>query len=528
MSQHRGFEQLLHLAIELAGVQRAALIVMHRSGLRIEAEVRAQQAGVVMVTRDDPLTDFELPRSALDHVLRSRQSLLINDLTRPPSESAEWPPQRGPRSALFVPLLAQAQVIGALYVESDAADRAFSAPWRAVVESLASQAATVLENARLTAALGRSEALLAQTERLSSTGSFSWRPLTHEFRCSRQTLAIFDFDPTAPPTLEMIGLRVHPQDVSLLQEMFDQGRGRGGDLDYELRLQMPDGSDKHVRLLAHEYRDDQGQLEYIGAIHDVTGLRGLEQALAKSRADLTHVARVSSLGRLAASIAHEVTQPLSGIITNAGTCLAMLSADPPDLGAARDTARRIIRDTDRAVGVVARLRALFVKRAPTLNLVDLNLAAREVATLCSWDLQKAGVALQEEYSDPLPPVVGDRVQLQQVILNLVLNAADAMRTVDDRERLLIIKTQWDGADQVHLSVRDAGVGFEPQRLDTLFEPFYTTKSEGMGIGLSVSRCIIEGHHGRLWALLNEGPGATFAFALPCTSNVNQSAPQIAR
>ena len=221
-----------------------------------------------------------------------------------------------------------------------------------------------------------------------------------------------------------------------------------------------------------------------------------------------------SLAALTASIAHEVNQPLSGILTNASTCLRMLNADPPNVDGARETVRRTLRDVNRASDVITGLRALFARRDAPTGLVDLNEAASEVVELSWADLQKSRVILRTELGPDLPLVTGDRVQLQQVILNLVRNACDAMRGVTDRPRLLAIRTERDGEDQVRLTVQDAGVGLDPQRVDRLFEAFYTTKSNGMGIGLSVSRAIIESHHGRLWATPNDGPGATFAFSVP--------------
>jgi signal transduction histidine kinase len=218
---------------------------------------------------------------------------------------------------------------------------------------------------------------------------------------------------------------------------------------------------------------------------------------------------------LTASIAHEVNQPLSGIITNASTCLRMLAADPPNVDGARETARRTIRDGNRASDVITRLRALFSKRDATTDAVDLNDATREVIALSLSDLQRNRVILRSELADDLPPVTGDRVQLQQVILNLLRNASEAMSAVDDRPRQLVIRTERDEGDRLRLSVQDAGVGFEPQGVDRLFEAFYTTKSDGMGIGLSVSRSIIESHHGSLLAAPNDGPGAIFSFSIPC-------------
>ena len=217
---------------------------------------------------------------------------------------------------------------------------------------------------------------------------------------------------------------------------------------------------------------------------------------------------------MTASIAHEVNQPLAGIITNASTCLRMLAANPLNIDGARETARRTIRDGNRASEVITRLRALFSKRAVTIEPVDLNEAAREVIALSWGDLQRNGVVLRAELADELPLVGGDRVQLQQVIINLLRNASDAMSGVDDRRRQVVISTAPDEDHHVRLTVKDTGVGFGPQGAERLFEAFYTTKSDGMGIGLSVSRSIIESHHGRLWAVSNDGPGATFSFSIP--------------
>ena len=221
-----------------------------------------------------------------------------------------------------------------------------------------------------------------------------------------------------------------------------------------------------------------------------------------------------SLGVLTASIAHEVNQPLCGIVTNVSTCLRMLAADPPNLDGAREAARRAIRDGNRASEVIARLRALFGKKHIKTESVDLNQAAREAIALLLNDLQRNRVIVRLELAADLPLVSGDGVQLQQVILNLLRNASDAMSTVADRPRQLVIRTERDEEDRVRLSVKDVGVGFDPQAANRLFAAFYTTKNDGMGIGLSVSRSIIERHRGRLWATLNDGPGATFSFSIP--------------
>ena len=362
--------------------------------------------------------------------------------------------------------------------------------------------------------LRRSEAFLAEGQRLSLTGSFSWKVATDEITWSEQLYRIYEFDSGLPVTLEMIRTRVHPDDDTLLERMIEQARDGMSDFEWQYRLVMPDRTIKYLHSVAHATRDQDGDLEYIAAVQDVTARRTSEEALAKARSELAQVARATSLGVLTASIAHEVNQPLSGIITNAGTCLRMLDADPPNLEGARETARRTIRDGNRASDVIARLRALFSKDELTLEALDLNEVSREVIALSESDLQRNRVALRSEFAEDLPTLTGDRIQLQQVILNLVRNASDAMANVQDRPRLVLIRTARDGADQVCVSVRDAGVGVDPENVSKLLDAFYTTKSDGMGIGLSVSRSIVERHHGRLWAEPNDGPGATFSFSIP--------------
>jgi PAS domain S-box-containing protein len=362
--------------------------------------------------------------------------------------------------------------------------------------------------------LRRSQAFIAEGQRLARLGSFSWRVESGQITWSDQLYRIFEFEPGGLVTLERIGSRVHPEDTPLLRDMIERAQRAAGDLEYEHRLLMPNQSVKYLHLVAHGTQDQDGRLEYIGAVQDVTERRLAEEALTQARSDLAHVTRVTSLGVLTASIAHEVSQPLSGIITNAGTCLRMLAAEPPNVEGARETAKRTIRDGNRASELITRLRALFSKKESTTEPVDLNEAAQEVIALSLSELQRNRVILRPEFADDLPVVTGDRVQLQQVILNLLKNASDAMRAVNDRPRQLQIRTERGTDDQVRLTVRDAGVGLDPQAMDRLFQAFYTTKNDGMGIGLSVSRSIIERHHGRLWAEPNDGPGATFSFSIP--------------
>jgi PAS domain S-box-containing protein len=364
--------------------------------------------------------------------------------------------------------------------------------------------------------LRRSEAFLAEGQRLSLTGSFCWKVATDEITWSEQLYRIYELEVGVPLTLDLIRTRVHPEDVSLIEKMkaVEQLQHGAKDFDWQYRLQMPDRSVKYMHAVAHPIRNHEGQLEYIAVVQDVTAHRTSEEALAKARSELAKVSRAMSLGVLTASIAHEVNQPLSGVITNAGTCLRMLDADPPNLEGARETARRMIRDGNRASDVITRLRALFSNDDLTVELLDLNEITEEVITLSLSDLQRNRVAVRSELAAGLPLISGDRIQLQQVILNLLRNACDAMLDVHDQPRELVISTLREDGDHVRLSVRDVGVGVDSGSMNKLLDAFYTTKSDGMGIGLSVSLSIIERHGGRLWAEPNEGPGATFSFSVP--------------
>ena len=376
-------------------------------------------------------------------------------------------------------------------------------------------ASAAIERMRSDEALKRSAALLERTQQLSSTCCFSWRAKTDEIIWSKELGQLFELDAAeVPVTLELIGTRVHPEDLPSFHEMIERLRSGVSDFEFEHRLLLPDNSVKYLHVVAHRTRDPEGELEYIGAVQDVTHRRQAEEALAKLRAELARAARVASLGVLTAAIAHEVNQPLAGIVTNAGMCRRMLGVDPPDIEKARESASRTIRDAERASEVIKRLRALFCKKGVTCESLDLNEATREVVALSLSELERNKVMVRMELARELPPVQGDRVQLQQVILNLLLNASDAMGGIDDRPRRIVIRTERDEEDRVQLSVRDTGVGFGSQGADRLFDAFYTTKSNGMGIGLSVSRSIVESHSGRLWATPNDGAGATFSFSIP--------------
>ncbi len=373
-------------------------------------------------------------------------------------------------------------------------------------------ASIAIARARADEELRQREGFLAEGQRLSATGTFLWRVGTTEVRFTEELHRMFELGHDRPITHELIATRVHPDDLSLFRQMVDNGENDRGGLEYRIRLQMPDGRIKHVFTVARGTRTPGGELEYIGAIQDITERLLSEDAFNKLRSDLAHMARVTSLGTLTASIAHEVSQPLAGIVTNANTSVRMLTADPPNVTGALETSRRTIRDASRATDVVKRLRALFSKKDATLEPVDLNDAAQEVVSLTAGELTRNRVAVRSEFAEHLPRIRGDRVQLQQVILNLMLNASDAMNDIEDRQRQITVRTaSHDGG--VQLTVQDTGTGIASESAEKLFEAFYSTKASGMGIGLSVSRSIIEQHGGRMWASSNDGPGASVSFSI---------------
>jgi PAS domain S-box-containing protein len=312
--------------------------------------------------------------------------------------------------------------------------------------------------------------------------------------------------------LDVILPDFQPLNIALMTELLD---GRREQFNIEKQCRRKDGRLIWVRNnVSFLPGADGAPRNIMSIVEDISERKAAEESLQHTQARLSHAAEVATAAELSASIAHELNQPLSGIITNANTCLRMLDAEPPNVHGALETARRTIRDGNRASEVIRRLRALFSKSTLAIENVDLNEATREVIALSSSRLKKDQVVLRAELANGLPQVTGNRVQLQQVILNLLQNASDAMSAVDDRPRQLVVRTERDEDDGVRLSVQDTGVGFDPAAATQLFDAFYTTKNDGMGVGLSVSRSIIEGHRGHLWATPNDGPGATFSFYIP--------------
>jgi PAS domain S-box-containing protein len=316
---------------------------------------------------------------------------------------------------------------------------------------------------------------------------------------------------------------IHSEDLPRVVQVFTHSIASGDPYDFEARIRRFDGAYRWFQVRGLPLHDTSGQIvRWYVLLSDIDDRKRAESDLRDVHERFVDAQRLAALSTLTASIAHEVNQPLTGIITNASTCFRMLNADPPNIDGARETTRRTIRDGQRASEVITRLRAMFSKKEFMVESVDLNEAMREVVALSMNDLKRNRVVLQVELAERLPIIMGDRIQLQQVILNLLRNASEAMAEVNDHPRQLVLRTETDSEAGIRLIVRDTGVGLDHQSLDKLFEAFYTTKQGGMGIGLSVSRSIIERHQGRIWAEPNDGPGATFGFSIPVGGSIKKS------
>jgi signal transduction histidine kinase len=373
--------------------------------------------------------------------------------------------------------------------------------------------------ARLSGELMRSEAYLEEAQRLSNTGSFGWRPSTGEIVWSQESFRIFGYDKTLSVTLGMVIQRTHPEDRIYVQRILDRASTDGNDFDYEYRLLMPDGLIKHVHVVAHAAKDKTDRLEFIGAVMDVTEARRVEGQMHQARGELAHVARVTTLGELAAAIAHEVNQPLAALATNGNACLRWLDLEPPMLEEARIAVERMIDNGIRAGEVINRLRAMTKKSPPRRDILNINDAVVAVIALIGSEAQRNRVLLRTELSNDLPPVLGDRIQLQQVILNLIMNAIEATSGIEQTQRMVFVVSRKDETKGVLVEVQDSGRGLGGVAPDRLFDAFYTTKPDGMGIGLAVSRTIIDSHGGQLRALPGVPKGAVFQFRLPASEEM---------
>jgi PAS domain S-box-containing protein len=378
----------------------------------------------------------------------------------------------------------------------------------------------VTERKRAEEALRRGEAYLAEAQRLTHTGSWTYNPGGKGDYWSEENFRIWGFDPQqGAPDLETWLQRIHPEDRDRVREYRVKALQTRRDYDHEFRIVLPGGTVKHIQVIGHPVFSASGNLiEMVGTHVDVTERKRADEERERLRqleADLAHMNRVTMLGELASSLAHELNQPIAAAITSANACIRWLARNPPDLERARAAAVRIENDGSRAAEIIQRVRAFYKTGAPPQQeLVDLNEIAGEMLALLRNEASRHSISLRTELAPQLPQITGDRVQLQQVLMNLILNGIEAMT---DGAGELIIRSQSTEDEFLLISVSDTGVGLPSENLDKIFNAFYTTKPEGTGMGLAISRSIVEAHGGRLWTTANAERGATFHFTLPAES-----------
>ena len=362
--------------------------------------------------------------------------------------------------------------------------------------------------------LNRSEAFLAGAQRLSLTGSIGFSAPYTGMYWSQEARRIFEFVGAGQPTLAQMIEVIHPDDRQRFKTAFDEVIDTGIPLEMDFRLLMSSGESKCLRMLAQQYSDDGRYSEFVGALMDVTAARLGEEALHRSQADLAHITRITTLGELAASIAHEVNQPLAAVITDAESGLRWLSRPEPNVLEVRNVIERVITQAQRAGDVVKKVRALSRKNTSQHEALDLKEVYDESISLVRREIEHYRVDLQAQVDPEIPTVSGDRVQLQQVIINLVMNAMQSMANHSTRDRRVVVHFKRSDAGDLDLSIRDSGPGIATKDLASLFEPFFTTKPKGMGMGLSICRSIVESHGGCISAHSMLGQGATFDIRLP--------------
>jgi PAS domain S-box-containing protein len=364
--------------------------------------------------------------------------------------------------------------------------------------------------------LQRSEAYLAEAQKLTHTGSWACRVVGRDaLHLSEEWYRIYGFDPEkGPPAFEERLQRIHPEDRAKWQAAIDLAIAEKSDYEVEFRILLPGGTVKYIHTVGHPVLNAAGDLvEFMGSATDITERKHAEDALRQAQADLAHVSRVTTMGELTASLAHEVNQPIAAAVTDANTCLRWLTRDHPDVPEAREAASRTVKDATRAADIISRIRLLFEKGTLQREPVDLNEVIREMVLLLRGEATRYSISVRTELAADPSQIMGDRVQLQQVMMNLIMNSIDAMRDADGT-RELIINSQRAENDKLTVSISDTGVGLPPHQADQIFNAFFTTKLQGTGMGLAISRSIVESHGGRLWAADNSPRGASFCFTLP--------------
>ena len=506
-------DTLMRTAVRYAGAERALLILLQNAEQRIAAEATTATNTVMIRLRDEPVTGSLLPETVLRHVLQSRESVILDDAAiLNPFSADPYIVERRARSMFCLPLMNQAKLIGVLYLENKVAPRVFAPARTGVLKLLASQAAISLENTRLYRDLADREGKIRRLVDANVLGICIWHlegaiveandTFLHMLQYGREDIVSGRLRWT-----DLTPAEWREQDECAVAEL----RSTGTFQPFEKEYFRKDGS--RIPVLIGGALFEESSDEGVAFVLDLTERKRAEEALHKLGSDFAHMNRISIMGELAASLSHEITQPIASARNNARAAQNFLDMQPPDLGEIREAVACVVGDVDRAGDIIDRIREQIKKAPPRKQRCDLNGAINEVIGLTRSMIVRNGVSVQTQLADALLPVQGDRVQLQQVVLNLILNAVEAMGSVEAGARELLIRTEHDDAG-VLVTVRDSGPGIDPTHLKRVFEPFYTTKSGGTGMGLSICRSIIDAHGGRLWAEANRPRGTVFQFTLP--------------
>jgi PAS domain S-box-containing protein len=516
-------ESLMTLALEHAGAARGVLIVVRDGALLVEAVAKISQTSVHVSLQPDTSISAILPVSLVKTIVRTRETIIVDDASKPNLFTRdEYVARARPRSLLGLPLVKQGRLIAVIYLENDLTPATFTPRRLAVLELLASQAAISLENARLYADLinenrerRKVEAFLAETQRVSHTGSWRWNVRTGEVQCSAEQLRILGLDQmVACPSHADLLRMVHPEDRLVVKDAFAEATRERRLIRRDFRLVSLGGRLKHVLIIGRPNIDETNEFLFCGTMMDITERCQAEEALRRSQAELARNVQLSTIGELAASIIHEVNQPLTAIVASAEASLRWLDREQPNLVKARQAIVRLAQEGKRAGEVISGLRALVQKSKFDLADVDLNEVIREVLALLRDEIGRESVNLDLNLSEAVGAVVADKVQMQQVLLNLIRNGIESMTPIDNRGRVLQVTTDRVGAGEALVTVADTGVGLSADVTDRIFEPLFTTKRDGMGMGLSICRSIVQAHRGRLWASPNGMQGTRFQFTLP--------------
>ena len=513
---------LLEAALGCSGATRGAVLLSQQGELLAKADASFAREKTKFCASQPAAHEFRLSADLSERVL-ARQETVVRQNSRKASpliDVMECSP--GPNiTQLCVPLIHQERTIGILYLESER-EETFAPRLVSVMSMLASQAAASFESAQLFEALRETNMWMVKGQQIGRMGSYRWNTRTLLSRASRECYRIFDIDLEINPVpFEVFKSRVHPDDVPALEQALATAISNQSAFSHEYRVVHRDGTTLDVVAVGQFDPGPTGDLELEGIISDMTERKAAEQALMDARSELARAIRLASLGELAGSIVHEINQPLTGIMASAEACLRWLARNPAEPGEARKSAMRVIEQGRRASDVVSGLRSLVRNAQLRVSAVPINDAIEEILFLSKRDVERAGVTLSSDLDRSIPDVEGDFVQLQQVILNLVRNAIDAMAGVRARARVLTVSSK--AADgHVYVAISDTGIGIEPASRERLFDALYTTKAEGLGLGLSICRKIISVHGGRLWVTENTTYGVTFAFTIPLRQSAQMS------